>query len=114
MARRRRVLLPAEAPTAAEVPATAVRPGRGKKILSSTTPVNIAGETFQMRVQKRRIVLTHERWSLMGAGSSLGEAEIALRREAALVIEVFGPMAPATLDDDATAQLWFALRAAVA
>jgi hypothetical protein len=48
----------------------------------------------------------------MGVGPTLGDAEINLRREAAAVVRVFGAMAPDSLDEDATALLLFAFRAA--
>lgn len=89
-----------------------IKKHKGKVTRMVAPPVSIDGELFQMRVMKRRVTLTHERWSLMGSGPTLGDAEVALRREASAVVRVFGAMDPATLDDDATNLLIYALRVA--
>ncbi|MGH7630827.1 MAG: hypothetical protein ACREOF_15870 [Gemmatimonadales bacterium] len=42
----------------------------------------IAGELFYVEVKGRRTYIRHPRWSLMGAGMTLADAEVALFEEA--------------------------------
>lgn len=72
----------------------------------------IAGEMFYVELKSRRTYLRHPRWSLMGAGKTLAEAEVALLEEAGLVVRVFGKMAAAELDEEAERMLNFARRIA--
>lgn len=72
----------------------------------------IAGEMFYVEVKGRRTYLRHPRWSLMGAGKTLANAEVALLDEAGLVVRVFGNMAAAELDEEAERMLNFARRIA--
>lgn len=107
------VMAPEAPPTATEPVRRPVgRPRRIKTTKLAEIPVRVGGEPFLMRALKRRVLLTHERWSLIGAGPTLGAAEIALRREAAAIVRVYGAIPPETLDADAAALLVFALRVA--
>jgi len=72
----------------------------------------IAGEMFYVEVEGEETYLRHPRWSLMGAGKSLADAEVALLEEAGLVTRVFGGMSPAELDEEAERMLNFARRIA--
>lgn len=72
----------------------------------------IAGELFYVEVKNRRTYLRHPKWSLMGAGRTLANAEVALLEEAGLVVRVFGKIPPAQLDEEAEDMLNFARRIA--
>jgi hypothetical protein len=72
----------------------------------------IAGEMFYVEVKSRRTYLQHPRWSLMGAGRSLADAEVALLKEAGLVVRVFQKIPAAELDEEAERMLNFARRIA--
>lgn len=72
----------------------------------------IAGEMFYVEVEGEETYLRHPRWSLMGAGKSLADAEVALLEEAGLVARVFGAMSPGELDEEAERMLNFARRIA--
>jgi len=78
------------------------------------TPYRIAGETFFLAIRRGRVTIRHPQWSLMGVGKTLADAEVALWREAAGIMRVYGAMPPATLDDEAARQFAFALRIAIA
>lgn len=72
----------------------------------------IAGELFYVEVKSRRTYLRHPRWSLMGAGRTLRDAEVALLDEARLVVRVFQKIPAAELDEEAERMLNFARRIA--
>jgi hypothetical protein len=78
-----------------------------------STPHLVAGEQFILTVGRASLRLDHPRWSLGAKGRTLGEAEVRLAREAGIVVRVFGAIPAAQLDDEALAQLAFALRIAL-
>lgn len=110
---------PAMTPTAPPTPSPEAPPdsdARPVKLKTKTLreiPYRLDGEMFFAEVRKNRVTIKHPRWSLMGVGKNLGDAEIDLRREAAGVMRVYGAMSPRQLDDEAARQLAFALRVAI-
>jgi len=70
----------------------------------------IAGEVFSLEVRRGRVFITHPRWSLMGVGKTLAQADKALRNEAGVVARVYGEMPANTLDVEALRLYHFALR----
>lgn len=71
--------------------------------------LRMRGETFYITTEAGQVFLAHPRWSLMGSGSSLYEAELDLIDEARALADALVDADPATLDRNATAMRRFAL-----
>lgn len=72
--------------------------------------IRIAGEGFFVETDGPTVYLRHPRWSLLGAGRSLFEAERDLRSEAAELAQVMSDMPLRELDYDALQLFHFVLR----
>lgn len=72
--------------------------------------VRIGGESFYVEVDDSTVYLRHSRWSLVGAGATLAEAERDLRAEARELAEVMADMPRASFDVEALKLFQFVLR----
>lgn len=74
--------------------------------------VEVGGEAFAVEVDEGTIYLSHPRWSLLGEGASLIEAEANLMEEARALLPVFLAKPITALSEDARALRDFLLRVA--
>jgi len=95
------------------VPAALPRKSKIKIRWEPEARVAISGEIFLVGRRGKGVRIHHPRWSLMGAGKTFRDAEIALRHEASIVVRVYGSMSPAALDDEAAKQFAYAIRIAI-
>lgn len=72
----------------------------------------VCGEPFYIERENEIVYLRHARWSLIGEGTTLGEAEQDLIREAFEVAEVLSKVSIHTLDSEAQALRDFVLKVA--
>lgn len=79
------------------VPPTEPRPAT----VHSVGRLRIRHELFDIGFDDDMVYVTHPRWSLLGSGPTLRDAEIDLVREAAELAEVMADMEPSLLDRDA-------------
>ena len=70
----------------------------------------IGDETFEVKVTPRYARITHPRWSTLGVGKDLGEAEMYLRLEAMEVAKIYAKDSPASHDEEVGWMVAFGLR----
>ena len=76
----------------------------------ATFPLRIGGERFMAELDNDAVYIRHDRWSLLGSGQSLSEAEADLRQEAGELAEVLAGLPPHTLDVETMSLFRFVLR----
>lgn len=64
------------------------------------SPFEVAGEPFYVEVENGFYYIRHDRWSLVGMGKTLAEAERDLLSEAADLREVLSSPSPLPMDDE--------------
>lgn len=84
-------------PGSEEVPARSI----SMTITFSGPTLDINGEQFRVRREDEKVVISHDRWSLVGIGDTLLEAKQALYEEARALSEVYLSRPPSEMTDDA-------------
>lgn len=77
------------------------RMSRSQHTLQPRARAKLAGEVFIVETEAGVVYLRHPRWSLVGAGDSLVEAQVDLIEEASDLLVAMADMPVASLDADA-------------
>lgn len=72
--------------------------------------ISILGEPFDVHIDDDEVLITHPRWSLMGSGATLGQAEQDLMYEAAALAEMWAEKRVEEMSDDARRLRDYALK----
>jgi hypothetical protein len=88
------------ASTAPPPPAGAIAT-QSRTVVMPSADIKILGERFVVELEDGSVFIRHPRWSLLGYGASLKEAQAALREDALSVAEIWRTIPPEKMDAEA-------------